>query len=417
MKSILYILLLFYIGILFILIFIKKKKDINFLIIFFFLSFSFRLILIFLNENLHFFDQKLAANKSIINYLNWIIDQAIIDQSFLVQTLINTPSFILFGPSRINLLLTNAFLGATTGIIVFAYLNYIYDSKIAKYGFILFSIYPAAVNFSIFGLRDIIIYFFVSIYILSILSVFNKKRVEVKNIFLFAFSSICLFLLRNELLLILIFLPSILVLYEFNYVKNRIKNINARFLYVSLVGTLIFIIICLGSFYLYNKIISYFGYNYSTSPIKIVENIAEVRFMRSVEEEFGSGSHILPPNIYINTSLLIRIPLQIIGMIVIPLPWLINNLTKLFALFDSIFIILCLSWTFYGIKSHLMSKSEKKVILFLLLNFLLAIFAMGFVISNAGNAFRMRLSILPYLLISSSIYLGKRKTSKMKSST
>jgi len=417
MENILYILLLFCIGILFILFLIKKKKHINFLLIFFFLSFSLRLILIFLNENLHFFAQKLATNKSIINYLNWITNQTIIDQSFVVQTLINTPSFILFGPSRMNLLLTNAFFGAITGIIVFAYLNYIYDSKIAKYGFILFSIYPAAINFSIFGLRDILIYFFVSIYILSILSIFNKKCVEAKNISLFAFSSICLFLLRKELLLILVFFPFILILYKFNHIKNRIKSINARFLFVSLVGTLIITIICFGGFYLYNKIISSFGYNSFTSPLKVASNIAEVRFMRSVGEEFGSGTHILPPNIYLNTNLLIRIFLQTIGMIIIPLPWLINKLPQLFALFDSIFIIFCLLWTYYGLKSHFLARSEKKVILFLLLNFLLAIFAMGFVISNAGNAFRMRLSILPYLLISASIYFGKRKISKMKYSS
>lgn len=422
MTSFLYFLFLLSFGICLVIIIIKNKKNIEFLLPLFFVSLAFRAILIFLNENLNIFASKLASNRSLNIFLEWIGNQnfsfSIIDRPFFFQTLINTPGFYLFGPSRNNLLLTNAFIGAFTGIVVFAYLRHLFGQKIAKYGFILFSIYPAAINFSFSGLRDILIYFFIAINILSILglSISNRRIGKIiLNFSVFSLSFICIKSLRYEILPIIIFLPALLLLNKSQIIRKKIKNVNVKFIFTASVGVIIIVLICFSFFYVYNKATAKIGYKSLVSPKEIASNFAEARFKRPVEKEFGAGSHILAPQIYLKTNFLIRSALQTLGMIIIPFPWLITDLTMFLALFDSIFVIFCLFWTCKGVRSYFIEKIDRNIILFLLLNFFFAILAMGLVVSNAGNAFRMRLSIMPYLLIGTSIYLGKSKFLKKKS--
>jgi hypothetical protein len=138
----------------------------------------------------------------------------------------------------------------------------------------------------------------------------------------------------------------------------------------------------------------------------LVDDYATERYDRSVgangSELAGSGgSDILPPSIFKKLPLPARIGLQTIGMVVVPMPWLLTGASRMLAGADSAFIIFCIIFAFRA--------RRIRPNMALLMGFAAGTLAMGLVVANGGNAFRMRLSTTPYVMVPAAIYLGRKK--------
>ena len=85
-------------------------------------------------------------------------------------------------------------------------------------------------------------------------------------------------------------------------------------------------------------------------------------------------------------------------MILIPYPWLLTKVSRIYALLDSILIIHCIFLAIKGYKiRHIMESKDKHLFISLLISFIIGTTAFGMLVNNAGNAFRMRIALAPYL--------------------
>ncbi len=66
-------------------------------------------------------------------------------------------------------------------------------------------------------------------------------------------------------------------------------------------------------------------------PMEVADERAEERFMRHTDSDFGSGSHIIDVNAYASIPVYARIPIQVLGLIVLPFSWMINGPDKALA--------------------------------------------------------------------------------------
>jgi len=168
---------------------------------------------------------------------------------------------------------------------------------------------------------------------------------------------------------------------------------------------------------MYKNTIANVGVHENVSPLTLIDDFSMRRFERAAGKE-GGGSHILSTEEYQAASIQKRYLLQLTGMILVPLPWLLNSPAKFLALVDSFILMVCIWLTlrtvFESNRNRLgtffkFSPHEKRTGLYLLLSFLVGIVLMAFVVTNAGNAFRMRLALVPFILIGAAMYLGVRK--------
>jgi len=416
-----YFIALTYTGCVLTALFVKTKtlQDFYNIIIFFLISFVGRIFLIVANESLGFFKAKLAGNASLRLYRHFLDNPAnAISSKFFPQTLLNIPGFALFGADRTNMLFTNAFLGALAGIVAFAYLYRLYNIKVAYNGLFLTSFYPAAINFSIFGLRDLVIYFFSITYILSFISfVKNKKSSIILDMVVILFSLLMLFQLRKSSLLIIITLPIVYFIYQANKKTNKIRDKSDKQFVKIIVSILILIVLSVVGISVYRLTTAQIGGTGTVSPVEIAEQYGQSRYDRQFKggDDGGGGSAILPPAVYRRTNAVTRIPLQSLGMIIIPFPWLLTNVSRLLAFVDSLFIMYSLYWAFKAIKIKLLwQTSERIFLLALVAAFFVGIISFGMLVINAGNAFRMRVNIAPYLFVATSLVLDFFRNKKSK---
>lgn len=421
-NNLLYLVALFIFGILISIIIIpsRKKTKINVLTIFI-ISFLGRSSLIFINESLDILPSREAGNMA-LNIFNsaYLPNNAFffINDDFGIQVLLNIPAFALFGANRINLLLTNAFLASLVGIIAFSYLYYCYTLKGAYFSLILITIFPASIIYSIFGLRDPVIYFFSVIYICSLIFLVKNNRVTSKfwmyNLLILFLSLFAIFSLRISLFPLALTIP---LLYSARYLYGKLKKVRNRATQGLIFMLFIFlnIGILLGpGIKIYSLALSGMGVSKTVSPLQLSEVYAEQRYERHAGEE-GGGSHILPPSIYNNTNALTRIPIQTIGLIWLPVPWLLTSPTRILAFIDSLVIMYCLLIVYkYRKFSRNWPTSDRILWWFIFIAFVVAILGLGLIVSNAGNAFRMRLAVAPYLLIPTAIMLGNLNNRKRR---
>src|SRR5581483_4238999 len=149
---------------------------------------------------------------------------AFLTLKFFIQAFVNIPALRLFEESIYVLNLTNGFVGAMSGLLVFFYFRRLFDIRVATIGLLLVSAYPAAVAFSFFALRDIFMYFFTLLNICSITWLYLRRDYAVLNWFLYLFSAFCDIMCRTQLILFLMVIPGwIIMLWGFGQV-GKIRN-------------------------------------------------------------------------------------------------------------------------------------------------------------------------------------------------
>ena len=111
---------------------------------------------------------------------------------------------------------------------------------------------------------------------------------------------------------------------------------------------------------------------------------------------------------------MLREALQLVGFIVIPLPWQLDRLSRVLALFDTIFVIATMFAAWKALRlpappSVVARRREdmlREFSLGLLISFALGWLGYGLLVTDSGNAFRLRLSVEPFLLFGTSFYLA-----------
>ncbi len=375
--------------------------------------FAFKIVLILLNEHYQILPRKPAGNFVLWfywyseNYGATEILEGRIQPTFLVQFFVNYPFTYLFGIARENVLLVNGFCSSLAAVYAFFGLRSIFGSLASFLVLIFLTIYPAAINFSMFGLRDPVIYLFMTMNVVSLIRFYlTKSYLPVLGIL---FSILMIFSMRPELFAFLFAPYGFLILWGLiSYYKNT-KSVNSKLL--LMVGSFVVVI-------LPGLVVAYFAYGFVTSnigavgvsPVDIVTTYASNRYDR--ELGVGDGSHIVPPNIYHAIPWYARWGLQALGMIVLPFPWLITSVPKVFAAIDSSFIIVMIFGFWRLRKKYILSGlikiglKRERVFLALFLTFFTSVGVMGFIVNNAGNAFRMRMAIFPYIAISTALLLA-----------
>jgi hypothetical protein len=385
----------------------KKHSQMAFVAIVFLVNFVLRGYLLWLNEGLKIFDPKFAGEISldIYNiYLNGI--PGAINNTFVPQMLLNFLGFSMFAGNRVTIEITNSFYVALSGVIAYAYMYRLYGSKAAVYSMIGCYAYLGALNFSIFGLRDPILFFFSFLYILSFIFLIKcpKTALWVFNLAIFLGSAVMILWSRPELLPTIGFFPGIYFLSLIFIRINRIRRFSMRFISSALVIAVFASVFLLAGVYAYRIVLAQIGITTLVSPLEIAGTYADNRYERQFLDQGGSnggGGAILPPGLYRALPPVFRVPVQTLGIIVLPFPWLINDVPKLLAFLDSIYVIIILYFTLRWLrKNKTNAYPEARLLLW---TFMWGIVIMGTIVNNTGNAFRLRLSVLPYLIIAFAI--------------
>ena len=368
-----------------------------------------RTIAIFINETNHFFAPKVQWRYGIGIYEKYMLTGdyvGLLFEPFGAQVLWNLPVWAFADADRSSLLLSNAAAGALAGSLAGLMVRSITSQRVAITVMVLFSLYLGAFNFSLFGLRDPLLALANAVVACVVLR-FGFGQRGIQELFAGALGLGVGLWLRPEQFFIVVFILGLPVaayyLGLFRRRRQRQRNLmTAILLWFPLLG------ICLAAVLAATLVA---GKNIGTNtfnPVQIAEENAEDRFSRHLDSEFGAGSNIVDHQTYQNMPTYIRIPVQITGLILLPFPWQIKNAEQLLAFADSLFLIGLLFLSFRFILKRSSIESGRWVVIALLATFLIGICGMGFVVSNAGNGFRMRISVVPFLMVAAGLALGAR---------
>jgi hypothetical protein len=410
------------------------------LTLFFLVSFLARAGLVFVNAWLNVFPQKHASLFvwGLLNQaggLRGIVGTHMFRTEnlprlkFLLEALLNAPALLLFENAPVMLNLSNCFVGAMAGVVVFAYGVRLFDRRIATCALLVTSLYPAAINFSLFGLRDILLYLFLLTEIFSFIWLMLRAEHRVLQILVFSVSFVCVVLLRPAFLPFLLILPTWFVLIATLQAVRGVQSRPRRTLIgVAAAAGLLFaagVALALS----YSVVLHSVSIENGRSPGILVRHYAEERAMRGYEplqyQRLWRNSHpagdyspsdgsvaaseYLPAGIYLSLPWLGRVMVQIVGFIVIPFPWQLDGLTRVLALFDSMFVVMCVR---AALRAHraLGPSTLRSLSSGLLLSFLLGWLGFALLVSNAGNAFRLRLSVVPFIVLGASLYAARHRS-------
>ena len=195
---------------------VMRIRAANLLCIELFLAgFLLRLGLLFINENFQFFEHKYAGERSVEFYLKCIAgDGRLIDMfrdQFALQVLFNTPFFVMFGASLMTVTISNCFVSALTAPLVGLLLHNPFGDRVARRGLMLFFLYPGSVNFSLFGLRDPLIFLAMTLFATGAIAVYANCSRQIYAT-LSVFGGTCLLILRPEMAYVTIALVGMLLL-------------------------------------------------------------------------------------------------------------------------------------------------------------------------------------------------------------
>lgn len=381
-----------------------RRRDALFLMGWFWVCFLLRVLLIWLNESFRLFEAKQADDIVLFVY-EGLDEGGSALQKFGVQMWLNWPAFALFGPVSPIHFVTNAFIGAYAGPITYAYFATLFSSTTARLGAISATVAPAVLNYGFVGLRDIVLYVLVLVAALSSLHLACRPRFRGLHV---AVITICVALafVERPYLVPVMALPGLMILGMWAWRSAQRGPSRARPL---IVFSLLFIIpgaaalLFMGAYSGLAAILNLSGAN----PLEAIGIFAQNRFARDIDTE-GGDSHILPAQVFLNLPIVLRFPLQIAGMILVPMPWLLTNLTRWLALFDSLFVIACITGAIKNARLKAWSRPLRRISAVMVLTYFVGIAAFGLAVINAGNAFRMRMPLLPYVLIPATIYLARR---------
>jgi|GEM_PF-3408466 len=414
----------------------NNRRDALALLLFFFASFGLRWAFVYLNNVLDFFNQKAASDlpMEVLDQPGGIWQAIFGTQTtlggtkFFIEALINLPGLRLFEESEVMLLITNSFIGAAAGLVTYFYLKRIFDERVATVGLLLNAIYPAAIAFSFFALRDIILYFLIGLNLLSFMWLALKRTSIMLNLFIYLSSFIAVGLLRIAFVPFEAVLPGWLIFVASLRLLNRFRDKNEK-MFIAAVLAILLPSLTIGAVLLgYKAVLKQVGYAELVSPDELLVQYAQERYDRGTtaggtEVAFGGASDELPPSLYHRVGLVGRILVQILGMILIPLPWGLVGITRILAFSDSAFVLFLMTWAWKGngrIKKWRHDAQPKltasvtrypqrtmRIITFaLVLAFTLGTIGYGMLVDNSGNAFRMRLTVVPFLIPSASIYVA-----------
>ena len=390
--------------------FIKKSNRATIVIGFVLLVFILKVGLIFFNESYNFIHRKPAGNFVLwmsvlsddIGLLNFLAKG--IQKPFHLQLLLNHPVLQLFGYSRFNVLVMNSFITSLSAFFCYRKLRKYFNYYSAFWTLIVVSVYPAVINFSIFGLRDPIVYCLILVNIVYFFCFSFEKKLS--YIFGIVFSLLLILLVRSELISFII-IPYLYLLSHYlikfylrhSKLNDKIFILCVNFIFLLIPGLII-------GYFVYDFVIGQVGAK-EISPIDMVDTYAVSRYNRH-----EGGSAILPPSIYHSLPWYGRWVLQSLGIIILPFPWLIKSVTTFLASIDSMFIIVLIvvyRRSFKKLRKSILFLTQPHVLLVfnsLFLTFVFSVLIMGVIVNNAGNAFRMRLSIFPYIGVVSALAFG-----------
>lgn len=392
----------------------ERRGEVKAITILFVASFCFRVLLIHFNSIIDFFDQKdaselplqlITSNSALTDVVGGGVG-AIFSAKFLLQALLSYPGVHIFEASITVLCITNAWIGALSGLVAYAYLRRLCDERTATIGFLLASCYPGALAFSIFALRDLLAYFLIIVNLLSLVWIVQRKDARIFNVIIFIVSFIAATTVRYVFSpIMMVPIGWMILMAVLRWFRRQPRNARMLAYYATII--LLPIIMYAAASTVIALAASKVGLAAGEATLSdLADDYATDRYDRSIgangSELAGSGgSDILPPSIFMKLPLPVRIGLQTIGMIVVPMPWLLIGMARMLAALDSTFIIFCIAWAWRGRKQPPTTA--------LLMGFAAGTLAMGLVVANGGNAFRMRLSTTPYVMIPAAIYLGKKK--------
>lgn len=375
----------------------------------FVVNFLGRVLAIGINESIGLFEPKYMGELSIDLFNRFVLKKdylGLIGEEFGAQVFWNLPVWSFTDATRATLLMSNAAAGALIPSIAGLIIRPATNRKTALATAILFSLYLGGFNFSMFGLRDPLLMLANTLIAAPILNMGlgRRGRAEIATLVVGIATSMWL---RPEQFFIIAFvvcLPFIAYyLMLFLKRKNRRRGFAAGvMLAFPVIG------VGLGCVFLATYVAGSNIGAQTINPLEIAGDRAEERFARHSEADFGGGSHIVDSQTYINMPVYIRVPVQIVGLVVLPYPWMINDSQKVMAFVDSLFLM-GLIWLALGFAARpwLMNR-ERWTTLALLSCFAIGIAGMGFVVSNAGNGFRMRASVVPFLAVAAGAAVGLR---------
>jgi|GEM_PF-4153140 len=312
--------------------------------------------------------------------------------SFLVQTFLAWP-FLVVHDSLQSLIVANNALSILLSFVGMRLLKPCLSRK--SWFYLLFAVlfFPAVLNFNMFGLRDPIIFGFVLVFVASVLRL-RSGFSPVAIIWLFL-AVIPLLSLRNEFVVILI-VPLVLSLFsafgrlrfgqQMGAGKLALRTVFiSAFLAIALPVVLILGVRALGNI----------GISESEASLVAVQASVEGRFERQAGQS-GGGSSIYSGQSFQSLPLPVRTAVSFAGMIIIPFPWQVTNPAQLLAFLESLVVVGMLGWILTGNRRRLGFSSASRD---MLITYLIGSAVIGFFMINFGNAYRMRLSLLPFLFI------------------
>jgi hypothetical protein len=373
------------------------------------LSFGARVFAVWINETFGLFAPKLAGELALYLFAdaNRTGIASVVGNKFFLQMLANYPGFSALSPGMHILLTTNAFVAALTAVVAHWYFWVIEkNAKAANFVLIVMSILPAAVSFSIFGLRDPFIYLFMTVFVVTTLIAARRTGVARGLAVVAALLAFwALGSLRVQMLPIAAIFPAILVLLGLRAV--RFSTPEERVAALSLVGMVVGIVFIAALFVLIQKGLAATGLSDEGALDEVVIEYAQDRYDRQFKDSaFGGGSAILSQEMFNRLPLPARLLVQIFGMLVLPAPWLITGVERLLAFTDTLFVLglLYVIWKDRGV----VSRHDQMYVSALAVAFFIALVVFGLVITNAGNAFRTRLSVLPFVAIAAAFVLSQK---------
>jgi hypothetical protein len=383
----------------------KRVQSLAFLV--FVGSYLLRLAFVLINEQVHFFEAKLAGDYSIGLYEKYILEASdywglLQKEPFALQVFLNIPVWLVFGPERLSLLASNSMFGSAVASVAGGLLYKPFGTRIALRAIILLAIYPAIFNFSLFGLRDPFIFFSMTVAACGILRQW-KDGLSFFDMGVTALGIIVSFSLRPELSYVLVVMAGIpfIAIFLNMWASWRYGQRNAaNFLIICIIGIALAVIAAAATTQFASRNI---GAN-TANLLEVADDLAKERYSRHVERE-GSGSHIIPSETYLNLPVYLRVPIQTLGMIVIPFPWQATSPARMFAFIDSLFLMSMIAFILVNLLySHpIRQAGAARMSAVLLFAFAIGILGMGVIVSNSGNGFRMRLSVTPLLIVATSI--------------
>lgn len=369
-------------------------------------GFMVRAVLIMLNEEWQFFEQKVAGELSLELYRAHVLTGdswfEFLGHEFAPQVLLNIPVWTLFGESRIALLMSNAMVGAIAGPMSAVLLLRDYHPSVSKRALLLVSLYPACLNFSVFGLRDPIIFLGMIFLICGAVRIWADK-VTLGNLFQMFLGTLLVLCSRPELAYVVIVVFMLPVMNGYVNLMNASRRSKRAF--GSLMALTLPALACAALLVVAATGLAARNIGAKTiNPSEIASKNAMERFERH-DSATGGGSHMIPGALYQLLPWYLRVPVQTAGLIMLPFPWAVNSVSKLLAFGDSIYLILVGMFAFVNVYySNPISKSGfGRLTLFLLLIAFIGFLGLAFVVSNFGNGFRMRFAVTPVILLAGSI--------------